>query len=262
MEDQILHYRAALTYNREVFLIEHGELVKALSTIDDNFSALIEVLRTRRDANGKSYVSLIPFVFLLERQSHAAFDAFAAYQSYQGWVLLRPGIEALLIIGKWVDDPANATIWQNRKRDWRAYHKAYSGPSLRSNSLASSDRIQSVLSKVNDDFVHANPDYYDRHLKVGVEEPGCVSFWLGYFDEDVPQEAHVLAFLHLLLVMQEALASLLAHLFAITVALKAPLASFHLKFGPRMTELASRSNEAAATLQQLGLFVLGRPTST
>jgi hypothetical protein len=32
-------------------------------------------------------------------------------------VLLRPGIEAALIIGKWVDDPRNAEIWKNCEKD-------------------------------------------------------------------------------------------------------------------------------------------------
>ena len=256
MDDEILRYRSALAYNREVFLIEHGELVKAFSAIDDNFSTLIEVPRTMRDANGKSYVSLIPFLLLLQRQSRAAFEAFAVYQSYQAWVLLRPGVEALLIVGKWVDDPASASVWENRKQDRRGYQKAYSGQALRSNSLASSDSIQGVLSKVNEEFVHANPDYYGRHLEMGVGDPGYVSFWLGYFDEGALHEAHVLAFLHLLLVMQEGLASLFARLFAARVTLRAPLISFRSKFGARMTELASQSKDAAATLQQLGLIVL------
>jgi hypothetical protein len=155
-----------------------------------------------------------------------------------------------------VDDPTNAKVWEDRKQDWRSYQKAYSGQALRSKSLPSSDGIQRVLSKVNDDFVHANPDYYGRHLKMGAGDPGYVNFWLGYFDEDILHEAHVLAFLHLLLVMQEGLASLLARLFATGVTLQAPLASFLRDFAARVTELASQSEDAASTLQQLGLVVL------
>jgi hypothetical protein len=55
--------------------------------------------------------------------------------------------------------------------------------------------------------------------------------------------------------MQEGLASLLARLFATGVTLKAPLASFHRDFAARVTELASQSEDAASTLQQLGLIV-------
>jgi hypothetical protein len=255
MNDQILQYRSVLAYNREVFLVEHGGLIKALSAIDGNFSTLIEAPRTKRDSDGKSYVSLIPFLLLFQRQSRAAFEAFAVHQSYQGWILLRPGIEAVLIIGKWVDDPANAKIWENRKADWKAYQKEYSGQSLKSKSLCSSDRIQGVLSKVNDDFVHANPDYYSRHLKAAAGDPGYVNFWLDYFDEDPIQEAHTLAFLHLSLFMQRALSDLLGHVFSGTIRLPSSLACFNSRFGARMTELASRSNEAATILEQLGLVV-------
>jgi len=51
--DPILDYRSVLAYNREVFLVEHGELIKAFSAIDANFSALIEAPGTIRDARGQ-----------------------------------------------------------------------------------------------------------------------------------------------------------------------------------------------------------------
>ena len=114
MKDPILDYRSALSYNREVFLIQQGALVKAFSAIDDNFASLIQPLATKRDSTGHSHVSLTPFLLLLQRQARAAFELFSAYESYQGWVLARPGVEGALIIGKWVDDPANAHVWQNR----------------------------------------------------------------------------------------------------------------------------------------------------
>jgi hypothetical protein len=254
MEDAILRYRSALAYNREVFLIEHGEFVKALSSIDNNFNIFLDVLSTMRDRDRKSYVGLIPFVLLLQRQSRAAFEALTAFQSYLAWVLFRPGIEAVLIIGKWVDDPANAKIWQNRKEDWKGYQSAYSGKALTSASLPSSDRIRRVLAKVNDDFVHANPDYYSRHLKAGAGDPGYVNFWLDYFDDDLLQEAHAMAFLHLLIFMQDALASLLAKVFAVPVTLILPLVTFRSNFAKRMTGIAAKSEEAAAILHQLGLY--------
>jgi hypothetical protein len=253
MDDEILHYRSALAYNREVFLIEHGELVKVFSAIDGNFGPLIEPPRTMRDGNGQSHVALIPFISLLQRQGRGAFEAFGSYQSYQGWVLIRPGIEALLIIGKWTDDSANATIWKNRQQNRKEYQKAYQGQSLRSLSLPGSDKIQGVLSKINDDFVHANPDYYSRHLDIAQGDPGFVNFRLEYFDQDGLQAAHLFAFLNLLLVMQEALANLFAGLFRIPVELKASLNTFQTQFGARMAGLASRSADADAILKQLGL---------
>jgi hypothetical protein len=164
MDVGILEYRSRLAYNREIFLIEHGALVKAFGFIDENFMELIEFPRTMRDANKKSHVSLMPFLLLMQRQSRAAFESFAVYQAYQAWVLLRPGVEALLMVGKFLDDPKFADLWQNRKKDPDAYRKAVSGKKLRSVGLPASDKIQSVLSRINDDFVHANVDYYGTLL--------------------------------------------------------------------------------------------------
>jgi hypothetical protein len=258
VDNGILEYRSALAYNREVFLLERGEMMRAFSAIDEVFLKLIECPRTMRDLNGASQVSLVPFILLLQRQSRVAFEALSVFQSYQAWVLLRPGIEALLIVGKWVDDPSFAQIWKNRVHDRRAYQKEYTGQALRSRSLPDSDRIQGVLSKVNDDFVHANPDYYLRHLQMSAGDPGYVNFLLGYFDDDILQEAHLLAFLHLLLVVEQSLAALLVKLFGSKVVLNVPMAAFQAQFGGKIRNLASKSADAAATLRDLSLVALER----
>ena len=139
-----LEYQSTRSYNREIFFIEHADLVKVFVAIDNNFNTLLQLPAKRRDGNGSSYVALIPFVFLLQRQAQSAFEALSAYQSYQAWVLLRPGIEAALIIGKWVDDPKNAEIWKNRENDPKPYQKSYTGKALRSKSLPNSEPIQEL----------------------------------------------------------------------------------------------------------------------
>jgi hypothetical protein len=82
VDNGILQYRSALSYNREVFLIEHSDKVKAFSAIDDVFLRLIEYPRTMRHVEGHSLVALVPFILLLQRQSRAAFEALSVFQSY------------------------------------------------------------------------------------------------------------------------------------------------------------------------------------
>lgn len=254
MKVPFLEYRGALAYNRDVFSIEHGDLLKAFVAIDSNFPALVDPVRTCRDRNGKSHVSLIPFMLLLRRQAHTAFDVLSADQSYQAWLLLRPGIEAVLIIGKWVDDPENAKIWQNRDKDRSAYQKAYTGKGLRSTSLPDSVRIQAVLGAVNDRFVHANLDYYHRHLNVGAGDPGYVNVLLSYFEDDMLQLVNVLAFLHLLLVMQESLLTLFNQLFGIAESLPSPLGVFRNTYSEKIERLARENSEYRAVLTELGAW--------
>jgi hypothetical protein len=252
MKVPFLEYRTVLAYNRDVFSIEHGDLLKAFVAIDDNFSTLVELPRTQRDQSGHSHVSLTPFLLLLQRQAHSAFDVLTAGQSYQAWLILRPGIEATLIIGKWVDDPQNAKIWENRDKDPGAYQKAYSGKALQSGALPYSERIQSVLRAVNDRFVHANPDYYHRHLNVGPGDPGYVNIVVNYIDDENLQLANVFAFLHLVLIVQEALVSLFNQLFGTETRLPSPLACFGNTFGKRIAALAHADSECRAVLSDLG----------
>ena len=56
MKIPVLEYQSARSYNREVFLIQHGEVVKAFVAIDGNFHTLLQLPGTKRDQNGKSYV--------------------------------------------------------------------------------------------------------------------------------------------------------------------------------------------------------------
>jgi len=67
--------------------------------------------------------------------------------------------------------------------------------------------MQGVLSKVNADFVHSNPDLLFAPCSCERERSGVVKWCWGYFKDDVFHEAHVLVFLHLLLVIEQALAA-------------------------------------------------------
>lgn len=254
MKERFLEYRGALAYNRSVFMVEHGDLFKAFVAIDRNFSTLIEPLRTRRDSDGKSHVSEALFILLLQRQAYAAFDALCADQSYQAWLLLRPGLEGALIIGKWVDDPQNAKIWENRRKDRDAYAKAYTGKSLCSASLPGSERIRGVLGTINDRFVHANLDYYRRHLKVDEGDPGYVNLSITYCEDDTLQVVNVLAFLHLVLVLQEALLTLFNHLFNTSSTLPLSVAAFRRTFTKRIEELAQANPEYHIVMSELGAW--------
>ena len=212
----IFEYYESVGYNRDVFLLNQADALWAYRQIHDNFDSIGRPLSLYRDVQGNSHVGLIPFVLLMQRQALAAFWALASHQSYQTWVLLRPGVEAALIIGKWVDDKANSDIWSRRKEDPDAYRKTYQGKKLVSRSLSCSAAIQAVLRRINDDFVHPNPEYYHRHTELKDAGPDSVYLMVHYFDrDDVEHRANVLAFLHLLLVLQDALAELVGSLFSL-----------------------------------------------
>jgi len=84
-----------------------------------------------------------------------------------------------------------------------------------------------------------------------------VQFWLNYHDDDVLVDAHVLAFLHLTLLMQEALAGLISAVFGRSTILTARIAAFEQMFGKAIAALREKSSEAAEILEQLGLIGLG-----
>ena len=250
----LLEYRAARTYNREVAMLKLPGMFHAFTTMDETAERVSLILTEHRDRNGKTHVSLINFMLLLQRQARTAFDAFVEGQAYQGWLLFRPGLEAALIIGKWLDDPNNATIWKNRRNDWKSYKQEYEGKALRSASLPGSDQLQSVLKRINDDFVHPNPDYVGRHIKVTKAGAKASNLWLMYFDDEPTVQVQLLAFLHLHLSVIDSLLTAYKKLFSGIDLMQSGLAEFETAFGPRVLELRKMLKNDARPLKDFGLW--------
>ncbi len=253
-KNTILDFESARSYNRHAFLLNEGHAFSAYSQIDQNFERLAYVLSKGRDKNGKSYVSLIPFILLMRRQALNAFWSLCGYQSFEGWILLRPCLESALIIGKWIDDPETATIWRNREKDRDKYAREYSGKRLRSKSLLHSDLIQSVLSRINDDFMHANPKYYQRHTKVCERSAEIIEVNVDYFDDDANHEAHLLAFLNLVIFVQRSLSDLLASLLIDQTKVNVGFDSFQKAFSIRYNDFMNKNPNHAIVVKELGLW--------
>lgn len=254
MDVAVLQYRSVLAYNREVFLIEHPHLLKTFAALDENFDAIFQLPKTLHDPEGHTHISLLPFLLLIQRQARAAFEFFSSAQCYNGWVVVRPGLEAALITGKWLDDARNAEIWSARSTDHNTYTRTYSGRALRSNSLPRSDRLQATLSRINDGFVHANPDYYSRHLEIGPSDPNHVTLLINYFDAQPLQQTHTLAFLHLLITLQDSLMAMFNSLFATSAVLPSTLALFVKSYKTDMKRIADTHAELRDILGDLGAW--------
>jgi hypothetical protein len=198
MKEDLFDYAATYVSNREIFLLNYG-------TDYGNFDSLIKGLRSvwdrlgnEKDTSGHPRFRLIPFVNLLVRHAIFGFQHLASYQSFLTWLTFRPGLEAFLILGKWVDDPNNEKIWKERESNRNAYKNAFSGKELESKALPKSSDFRRVLSRLNDDFMHPNPDFTYRHHTF--EDQGSFLLYkIDYFDVDSRlHEANLLAYLNLL----------------------------------------------------------------
>lgn len=251
----LLAFRSHVLYNQSVSLLNEGYAFYAYHQIHLNFDNLIRVCSTVRDLKGHSMVSFGPFLLLMQRQGTAAYWSLASNQSYEAWVLARPMLEACLIIGKWIDDDANAEIWKRRETDRKAYREAYQGQKLESTSLPRSSELRSVLSRINDDFMHLNDRYYRRHTEVIPDSPDSVYIQVHYFDPDpVDHLAHVLAFLHLVLVAQDSIARLWLETFGEAGRAEVGLKTFEAEFAERVRQFLMTHPDRRPVLEELGLW--------
>ncbi len=244
-------YLDAREHNRSTF----PETVRPAFEISIRaFDQLALQLRDGRDRNDKTAASLAPFFFILQRQALAAYDALSTNQAYLAWVLIRPGVESALIIGKWVDDEIHARIWEKRRTNMKAYRKVYEGKALRSKSLPRSDEIQLSLSGINDRFLHPNPEYYFRHLELNELAGGAVEMKLNVFDEPTDVAVGVLGVLHLVVVIQDCLARLFANTFPNLSRIDVGLTSLETGMGEWAGSVMRESIQAHDALRVLGLW--------
>jgi len=254
MRNQVLNYRANLSANREIFLLNFREELQAFSETNTHLHNISQVVSTTRTHRGDSLIGHIPLLMIMNRQMLNAFEAMAVFQSYQSWILLRPGLESALIMGKWIDSPKNADIWKNREKDKRTYQKVYSGKGLLSNSLPDCQAIRGVLIRVNDDFMHTNTRYYFRHTQISDVDASSILLKLQFNDEETVHKAHLYAFVHLTRFLVQSIGRMFAAEFGVRPELNADLGKVQNHFRQRVAALAQEQPHTTPVLTELGLW--------
>jgi len=196
--DELPDYYSIQVRNREGFEKNFGSDIAVFKALLSRLREVWARVGVTRSVSGDSHVGLLPFSNLLLRHVIFGFEHLSCYQSFLAWLTFRPGLEALLMIGKLVDDPANAKIWLEREIDPKAYRQAFSGNGLASKSLPRSAEFRGVLTRLNDEFMHPNPAFTYRDSTVKTDSAGLVVEGQ-FFDVSAElHEAHLLAYLNLL----------------------------------------------------------------
>ena len=140
MMSEYTDYQRVKDSNRKGFEQNYSADMQFFEGANLKLRSIWERLGTTRDKAGQSHAGLLRFANILRRHCILGFENIATYQSYLMWSNFRTGLEALLIIGKFVDDPVNAKVWLNRssnlQADKKAYSKTFSGQGLRSRAVS------------------------------------------------------------------------------------------------------------------------------
>lgn len=198
MEGQLLDYAATQVRNRETFLLNFGSDLRAFEWLLAALRSTWARLGKEKNSLGRSHAGLTLFANILVRHSILGFQHIASYQSFLAWLTFRPGLEAFLILGKLEDDPPKyGKIWRERKTNQKAYNQAFWGKNVISKSLPRSNEFHKILSRLNDEFMHPNPDFTYRDVRV--QRQGDSMFVeIQFFDtSSESHQAHLLAYMNL-----------------------------------------------------------------
>jgi hypothetical protein len=254
LQDEYSDYYSTQVKNRQVFQLNFDSDIRVFKGLLSNLRTIWGRVGTTRGISGQSHVGLLPFSNILVRHVIFGFEHLAGYQSFLSWLTFRPGLEALLMIGKFVDDPANAKVWLNREVDSTAYRQTFSGASLASASLPRSAEFRRVLSRLNDEFMHPNPAFAYRDSTVTEEHDGVV-LEIQCFDmsPDV-HEGHLLAYVNLLDLIVAASETLVSSLCGATGTVTTG-ETYAAREQNRATQLA-QNVMAKKVMEELGLWKL------
>ena len=252
-----LDYAGVVSRNREVFLLNYAADCRRFDLLISELQDVWFRVTRERDPKGASHLGLILPSGILVRHCMLAFQQLVAYQSFLAWLAFRPGLEALLVAGKWVDEPSTARIWKERDADRALYIKTFSGEGLISASLPRSGDFRRVLGRINDQFVHPNPNFAYRDASVREASAKTVVFETSFFDRQAElHEAHLLAYLNLLNEIVTSCDRLVANICgslrgsALTTA-DWPVSEHE---APRVKRLAEGSPVAKSIMEELGLW--------
>jgi hypothetical protein len=194
-----LEYAGVSFRNREIFLLNYAPDFRHFDLLINELQNIWLRIARERDAKGASHVGLLLPSGILIRHCMVGFQQLVSYQSFLAWLAFRPGLEALLVAGKWVDEPNTARIWREREADRALYIKTFSGEGLTSASLQRSSDFRRVLTRINDQFVHPNPNFAYRESRLREASAETLVLETSFFDREAElHEAHLLAFLNLL----------------------------------------------------------------
>lgn len=245
-----LEYAERVYENRKIFLLKfrshHEQFDLLLLRLQ---STWIRVAR-ERDTQKRSHFGLLLPATILENHLLLGFDRLASYQSFLAWPSFRPGLEALLFIGKWVDDPKVVKIWKDRRNNREEYNRLFSGRGLISRSLPHSAEFRDVLNHINDEYLHPNSDFGHRQMRIRPTTRETLVFENPLFDRDpVIHEAHLLAYLHLSELICASSAALLANVLGGTGESQSGQAFVN---SDRVTALGEAREGAKKILEELG----------
>ena len=253
--DEFSEYSSRQQKNREVF---RKNFVSDIQHFKDALTVLRNIwgrLGIERDKAGQSHAGLLPFSNILVRHLIFGFEHLACYQSFLAWLALRPGLEALMMIGKFVDDPANAKIWLDREVDVNNYRKTFEGKALESPSLPRSAEFRQVLSRLNSEFMHPNPAFAYRDATV-TSDAGAMLVEIQFFDADADvHEAHLLGYLNLLDLIVRSSQSVVDGLCG-SKAKSGWAGNYAVQTRGRALQLAARNAVAKKVMEELGLWNL------
>jgi hypothetical protein len=247
-----LEYAARVYQNRHIFLLNFGSYYGAFDFLLRRLQSIWIRIARERDTHGRSHVGLLLPATILANHLLLGFDHLANYQSFLAWPAFRPGLEALLFIGKWVDDPNVVEIWKDRHNHRNEYRALFSGRGLISRSLPRSAEFRNVLSRLNDEYLHPNAEFGYRQTRIHQASLQTLVLESPLFDRDPTiHEAHLLAYLHLSELICASSAALITSLLGRTEESEtsAPSAS-----SDRAKALAGAHTVAKKVLEELGLW--------
>ncbi len=208
----IIEHHARLVQAREAFLLNHKATIMAVGHANSVLHDIMIAVgnQARHDRNLRD--AIVVALSVMRRESTHALDAISQHEFHQAWFVMRPAVEAALVVGKWLDDFSFFTLWRSTNRSkaqQQDCNRAFMGKGLVSQSLPNAERIRLALKTINDKFSHWNLAHLLQTAELKKDASGLEGIFVRWGDDSESLKPHAYAFVHLLALVVESTASML-----------------------------------------------------
>jgi hypothetical protein len=252
----LLELNSRSQYNRDCFLLNFRDEYNTFTLLLEQYEEALKVISTNRDLQNLSHIGLIPHLLFAQRSIMHGFDNLMPYQSFFAWSNFRTGLEAMLIVGKFVNNPGLAEVWTNHGSNKKNYINEFQKELDKNNSLPKCKEFRKLLSTINTHYLHPNPTNILSNTSVSKNESNrMVGINMRYFDDDSDlHEAYVHAYIRIFSEIDDSLAEMIGLLYRGQAPQKKRAAEYQTRYGSRVAALIQRKPEAKDILIQFGLW--------
>lgn len=175
-----VEYESMSDHNLKASLLNIPEAVHMFVKIDEQLSEMVKYLNQLPEFTARdSFFFVGTFMLIAQRQMRNGFALLLRRMSYDGLLVLRPGLESAVYAYRLFREPALLDVWANRNEYWKEFSQKFRWADY-PEDIPFRDELKEEIDRLNDYWAHPSINYFSNTVVIKGSQPLRVHF----FDHD------------------------------------------------------------------------------